>query len=559
MSRKNQATVKTSFLQKIALAMVGGLLTIVILEIGLRLGGFALLSMQEHRNKVSISQKGSYRIMCLGESTTAGQYPAFLEDELNRRSIGMKFSVIDKGIAGTNTSHIVGRLEADLEAYHPNMVITMMGINDEGPHMPKDNIPSSNASKFSIGVDDKSAHMPKENVPSSKLNKFFKSCRVYKLFRLLQLHIEYKLKGQRYGQPKLALLDSQDSRELSRQKIEAYYKLAWSYLSQGKGSEAEELFQKMIAANPQDDMAYYVLGWVYLNQDKSLEAMYAYKKAVELNPRNYWMFDELGALCKEMGRLDEAEKIFKLIAALNPKDDWVYLALGWIYLNQDKPVEAEASYKKAIELNPQDVELYFALAWLYQKQGRLAETEALYQKAVKDNPKEDWAYSELGIFYMGQGRLTEAEKLFKKAAELNPKDERILGSLRLLYEKMGNTTLAKEYEKKAEALGFNHYPAATADNYRSLRAALAKRGIVYVCTQYPMRNIDPLKQIFQGQAEGIVFIDNEKIFKDALKQESYSDYFKDIFGGDFGHCTDKGNKLIAKNLADVILKEVSHK
>jgi len=32
-----------------------------------------------------------------------------------------------------------------------------------------------------------------------------------------------------------------------------------------------------------------------------------------------------------------------------------------------------------------------------------------------------------------------------------------------------------------------------------------------------------------------------------------------MFGGDFGHCTPKGNRLLATNIADVILKEVFHK
>jgi hypothetical protein len=32
----------------------------------------------------------------------------------------------------------------------------------------------------------------------------------------------------------------------------------------------------------------------------------------------------------------------------------------------------------------------------------------------------------------------------------------------------------------------------------------------------------------------------------------------DMFGGDFGHCTEKGNQLLAQNIADTILKEVFH-
>ena len=46
-----------------------------------------------------------------------------------------------------------------------------------------------------------------------------------------------------------------------------------------------------------------------------------------------------------------------------------------------------------------------------------------------------------------------------------------------------------------------------------------------------------------------------KIFKDALRKASYREYFNDMFAGDFGHCTPKGNRLLAENIAKVILKE----
>ena len=73
-----------------------------------------------------------------------------------------------------------------------------------------------------------------------------------------------------------------------------------------------------------------------------------------------------------------------------------------------------------------------------------------------------------------------------------------------------------------------------------------------------MRSIESLKKIFEGQT-GVIFVDNERIFKDAVKREGYKEYFKDMFGGDFGHCTPKGNRLLAENIADVILKEVFSK
>jgi hypothetical protein len=65
----------------------------------------------------------------------------------------------------------------------------------------------------------------------------------------------------------------------------------------------------------------------------------------------------------------------------------------------------------------------------------------------------------------------------------------------------------------------------------------------------------PLKRIFERDKD-IVFVDNEGIFKEALKKAGYKEYFRDMFAGDFGHCTQKGNALLAENIADVILREV---
>ena len=74
-----------------------------------------------------------------------------------------------------------------------------------------------------------------------------------------------------------------------------------------------------------------------------------------------------------------------------------------------------------------------------------------------------------------------------------------------------------------------------------------------------MRSIAPLKKIFQGNERGIIFVDNEQVFKDGVKKEGTRAYFRDMFGGDFGHCTEKGNRLLAGNIARAILKEVFNK
>ena len=422
---------KISLPQKIALILFGLFLTIVILEISLRIGGFAILYMQEHRNLQSIKQKGSFRIMCLGESTTQGQYPHYLEEILNQSNIGIKFSVIDKGLGGTKTAIILSRLEANLDKYRPDMVITMMGINDGG------------------------RHMPYEAASTSKIALTLHSFKVYKLTRLIWLHMVTKFKETHEKQ----------------------------YVLQHK-----QVFKKAIEINPDSDSAYIKLGWLYRDQGRFIEAEQSFKKAIELHPNN------------------------SAYAGL----------LGRRYMDKRRSIKSEQSFKKAIELNPNN-SAYAGLVWLY----------------------------------MEQERYIEAEQSFKKAIEINPNNERLYGCLATIYRKIGNNELSEAYERKANSLMDKYYNPATVNSYRTLKRILDKRKIRLVSVQYPMRNIASLKKIFKEEMEGsIVFVDNEKIFKDAIKKEGYKEYFKDMFGGDFGHCTKKGNRLLAENIANTILKEI---
>ena len=126
------------------------------------------------------------------------------------------------------------------------------------------------------------------------------------------------------------------------------------------------------------------------------------------------------------------------------------------------------------------------------------------------------------------------------------------------YELRGDVENASKYFKLAKQRRLTGYNLQTMENYKKMRKILRERTIQLICVQYPVRSIEPLKKMLQPH-EDIIFVDNEKIFKKAIQQEVYDEYFIDIFAGDFGHCTEKGNKLLAENIADVISREYFHK
>jgi len=469
---------KTSLYQKISLILFGLFLTVVILEIILRIGGLTILSLQEHKNLQSIKQKGSFRIMCLGESTTQNQYPPYLEEILNKRDIGIKFSVIDKGIGGTNTLAILLHLEANLDKYQPDIVVTMMGINDCG------------------------SHMPYEATSSSKIILIFRSLKSYKLIRLLWLHIVTRLKEKGFY--------VQDINKQKNSPKETY-----------KEPLQEPVPEKTLDSNPKNDSEYVKLGGLYKRQGKRTEAEQSFKKAIELNSNNDYAYTELGKLYKVQWKFTEAEQSFKKAIELNSNNDYAYTELGKLYKDQRKLTKAEQSLKKAIELNPNN----------------------------------DCAYKELGLTYRCQEKLTKAEQSLKKAIELNPDNDKLYRNLVTIYYEIGNNELSDVYAKKADSIRDKYCNFMTMNNYRKLKQIIDKRNVKLICVQYSVRNIESLKRLFGEGVDGMIFVDNERIFKDAVRNECYKEYFRDMFGGDFGHCTEKGNRLLAENIANTILKE----
>jgi tetratricopeptide (TPR) repeat protein len=509
MQNNNSGKVKVTFREKVSLLIFSFFLFIILLETGLRLAGFILSSIQEYRNLQSAKQKGAYRIMCVGESTTAGQYPAFLEEILNQRNIGIKFSVINKGVTAINTTLILANLESDINNYRPDMVIAMMGINDSGKFV-------------SCGV-----------TAGSKAEVFLKSLRIYKLARLIWLHMLAKAEEAK------VYSSSRGLKEFHSEVI-----------------TIENSLKKNLSLGAGDYRAYLNLGLFYREQGRFVESREAFTKALELSPNNEQIYFELGWFYRKQEDFPRAEESWKKVLELNPKSDLAYSALAWLNRKRGNFVQAEALSKEALKLNPGNDLAYNTLGWAYCKQEKFILAEEAFKKAVQLNPKKVKAYTELGQFYQDQGKFSEAREIFSKVLELNPKNDHARAALPLLYQKMGKMELAQEYARQADRLKSEYYKPVTVYNYRKLRAILDNKGIKFVCMQYPVRNIEPLRKIFEGNEEGIIFVDNEKVFKAALKKDGRAKYFNDMFGGDFGHCTDAGNRLLAENAASTILQEV---
>ena len=115
-------------------------------------------------------------------------------------------------------------------------------------------------------------------------------------------------------------------------------------------------------------------------------------------------------------------------------------------------------------------------------------------------------------------------------------------------------TYKKKYKNVIRQPNFNTQEIK--HGYLYIANQIISNDIVYLCMGYPTIPIENFKRFFEGTVliDKICFVSNENNFMEELKKYTYYQIFMDNFAGTFGHCTNYGNELIAKNLAQVIIK-----
>ncbi len=252
---------------RILLYLVAGL---IFLELLLRAGGFVYFHVKEFGSDISPSEN-TYRILALGESTTedGGDYswPAQLERILNDRSNTIQFRVYNRGVGGANTTFLLEKLKVDFDAYRPNMIITMMGTND-------DNCPII---------------YNEESIVIKLIS--LKEYRVFKLIKLLLNSINIEMKEDRQIENFLKkhnieyLKNNFENILENLLNEEEHYRLAEAadqYYQRNDLDLAEENAKRAIAKNPEQFGAYTILARIYIEKKEFKRAKEAYLMSISL-------------------------------------------------------------------------------------------------------------------------------------------------------------------------------------------------------------------------------------------------------------------------------------
>jgi tetratricopeptide (TPR) repeat protein len=463
-------------------ALFGVLVAVAATEFALRAAGVVVIRRQEAADRRAFAPGDPVRILCLGESTTLGQYPAYLAQFLKDEVPG-GVVVIDKGFAGLNTTYLLDHIEEFLTEYRPQIVVTMLGVND----------------KF-----------------WSPPGRFFENLRVYKLIRLA-----FGPKAPRAGPDSVNLIDTA--------KFEA------------RRSE----LQALVAREPRNDEALGELAHLYEVQKRWPEALAHFRKASALAPENLKWRLGLGRVYAGGGDGGRALRAFTDVLKRQPGQGEALGRAVELLRGRGRFAEAEALYENALRLDPENAKTLLDCAMFYGAIQRWDKMGALTARLEALDPPSSAVWSQLARLYNKQAHeardpesARKATRFLEKAVALDPGNAEAQSGLI-----NAKTRSARPFT--------GDFGPATAENMLRLRDRVLARGAMLVCSQYPTLPVGPLKELL-GEGPGIYFVDNEESFKRGVDQEGYDAYFRDAFARTWGHCTEKGNRLLAGNIARVI-------
>ena len=190
------------------------------------------------------------------------------------------------------------------------------------------------------------------------------------------------------GQPDVGVEQVKSLLKGTSEDRDIYITLAQMYSRLKRWPEAEAALDKASDLSVRDeDKAYveFVRGSTYERQKKYDQAEEVFRKALARDPQNAAVLNYLGYMLADRGtKLDEALAMIKKAVELEPTNGAYLDSLGWAYFRLGKYDLAENNLMKASQHVGMDPTVQDHLGDLYQKTGRLKLAAAHWERAVDE-------------------------------------------------------------------------------------------------------------------------------------------------------------------------------
>jgi tetratricopeptide (TPR) repeat protein len=187
----------------------------------------------------------------------------------------------------------------------------------------------------------------------------------------------------------------------------------------GRFDQAATLYQRILAARPDDFDALQLLGALRCDQGDAAAATRLLERALAQRDDPGVRLN-LGRAWRALGRLDAAEQQFRRAAAAVPALPQAHLFLGNLCRETGRLAEAIDSFRRAIAVEPRYADAHWNLGNALRQAGQNDAALASYRNAAALRPNHVEARILLGQTLQALGRLDEALASYDAALGLAP-------------------------------------------------------------------------------------------------------------------------------------------
>ncbi|WP_223648705.1 tetratricopeptide repeat protein [Hymenobacter psoromatis] len=148
---------------------------------------------------------------------------------------------------------------------------------------------------------------------------------------------------------------AQPSEKAWQQAADAYFQ-AYSFAASAErkkllGDKARELYDRVLAINPNNLDSKTNLGMAYMSSDNPVKGIGLLREVLEQDPKNEKVLYNLGILAIQSNQLDKATERFSQLVQVNPKNVEGQFYLGVVLARTNRGAEARAAFQKAKSLS----------------------------------------------------------------------------------------------------------------------------------------------------------------------------------------------------------------
>jgi hypothetical protein len=495
--------------------VIGIAATLLVVEVVLQTTSL-VVKIKDHGEGVAPSE-GEFRITCIGESTTYGLWPSHLQAILNEGSPGRAFRVINRGEVGIRTDDVARQIEGWLDEDRPHLVITMLGINDEGNVL-----------------------VYPRNGSRGWLMEHSRTTRFLALLWRSAFDIGAPAETDDDGPRGDGHLDDEIRAELARLKG-----LRTAAMQRFRISETIEIERELIVKDPGTPVYHVSLLRELLLNHEQQERI------------DEFFSQEIGI---DSSQLDEAEKSAEIERWMERTGD--RLAGLKILTSIARWANDTEGETRLLEAAVDDPEIA-GPAWL-----RMADFASLFDRtefakqcllnadgALPDDYQWSLLLAEISFrleaYDLSVGSIQRALAL---RPDLPTSHELVLlGQLANACEQSGDGARAAAYRAQRDDLELGRFREFTRFYYQRVVDIIRAREIPVIAMQYPLLSVESLRKLLDYR-EDVSYLENRANFEAALAEYSYPKIFDDTFAGSFGHLSPRGNRLVAENVAAALAR-----